>query len=333
MTEAPSKIDTKHGAPASGKPKLIYIISPSYSGSTLLTFLLARHPAIATIGELKATAHGDLEIYHCSCGSRFLDCPFWAAIQVSARQRGLNFSLEDFQTHFAESNPLVDRILGAQVRGGLFETLRSLCIQAVPQIRQAHRRILEQNFVLADLIRQKLGGSYFLDGSKDPNRLLYFLRSDKWDIHVIKMIRDGRAQCNSQRNKKYFHGSFGDAACEWKKTIHQIERVCAGVSHNRLHDLTYETLCAGPGEALDKVWDFLGISPIATEEHEINLKGEEQHILGNEMRTSSNITIRLDEGWKSKIGARELDDFERIAGSLNRRFYPEPAAASPSGSV
>ena len=39
---------------------LVYILSPSYSGSTLLTFLLNTHPEIATIGELKAQALGNL---------------------------------------------------------------------------------------------------------------------------------------------------------------------------------------------------------------------------------------------------------------------------------
>ena len=49
---------------------LIYIMSPSFSGSTLLTFLMGAHPSVATVGELKATSLGDIDEYDCSCGSR-----------------------------------------------------------------------------------------------------------------------------------------------------------------------------------------------------------------------------------------------------------------------
>ena len=47
----------------SERPRLLYILAPSYSGSTLLTYLLSQHDAIATVGELKATSRGDLDTY------------------------------------------------------------------------------------------------------------------------------------------------------------------------------------------------------------------------------------------------------------------------------
>ena len=59
---------------------LVYILAPSYTGSTLLTFLLAQHKSIATIGELKATAREDLETYRCSCGSLMRKCHFWKTL-------------------------------------------------------------------------------------------------------------------------------------------------------------------------------------------------------------------------------------------------------------
>ena len=55
---------------------LVYIASPSYSGSTLLTFLLNAHRDVATMGELK-WGPIDLETYCCSCGELLTACPFW----------------------------------------------------------------------------------------------------------------------------------------------------------------------------------------------------------------------------------------------------------------
>ena len=54
----------------------IYITSASFSGSTLLTFLLNTHPEIATIGEMKGDSM-DVERYRCSCGDPIGRCPFW----------------------------------------------------------------------------------------------------------------------------------------------------------------------------------------------------------------------------------------------------------------
>ena len=75
----------------------VYIASPSYSGSTLLTFLLAAHPEVASIGELKASAMGDADAYTCSCGAPIRRCPFWRRVCDELARRGLDFDLDDFQ--------------------------------------------------------------------------------------------------------------------------------------------------------------------------------------------------------------------------------------------
>lgn len=58
------------GARVSAMTKPVYITSASCSGSTPLTFLFGAHPDIATAGELKAIAMGDIEEHNGSCGAR-----------------------------------------------------------------------------------------------------------------------------------------------------------------------------------------------------------------------------------------------------------------------
>lgn len=58
------------GARVSAMTKPVYITSASCSGSTPLTFLFGAHPDIATAGELKAIAMGDIEEQDGSCGAR-----------------------------------------------------------------------------------------------------------------------------------------------------------------------------------------------------------------------------------------------------------------------
>src|SRR5687767_15395896 len=107
---------------------LLYIASPSFSGSTLLTFLLNAHADIATIGELK-WGDIDLQTYHCSCGSLLRECRFWQAVESQMKEPGLPFDLKRPATDFrCRERELVDHIVRARVRGPLFESLRDAAV-------------------------------------------------------------------------------------------------------------------------------------------------------------------------------------------------------------
>ena len=69
---------------------VLYILGPSYSGSTLLTLLLAQHPQIATIGELKAATVGRIPDYRCSCGQLLRECALWRDVQARMQRRGFD---------------------------------------------------------------------------------------------------------------------------------------------------------------------------------------------------------------------------------------------------
>ena len=302
------------------KPNLIYLLSPSYSGSTLLTLLLAQHPKIATIGELKATARGDVEKYKCSCGQNILECSFWKKLSKRCQESHIQFKVENFGTHFCSDNCLWSKILGAQVRGSTFELIRKLLLRHTPGLKSIFQTILNQNYFLSHDIAVIQDAEYFLDGSKDPNRLLYFLESGLWNVKVVKIYRDGRAQSNSQRSKFKFSGTFEDSAIEWKKTIRQMEIVSRYIPSSNLHTLKYETLCSYTDQTLSEIFDFLNLEKLLLDWNKLDLKSEENHILGNEMRTKDNIRISLDEKWKKQVSDAELRDFERIAGHVNREI-------------
>lgn len=319
--------------PAGGRRRLVYILSPSFSGSTLLTLMLAQHPRIATIGELKATAMGATDSYACSCGSPIGDCAFWNGLRERCRTEGIPFAVEDFGTHFAASNRWVDRILGAQIRGGGFELLRRVLL-ALPPGASTYRSVLERNTRLIDLICELQGSDLFVDGSKDPQRLLYFQRSGNWDVRVIRMFRDGRAQSHSRRQKPRNPVNFEGAAREWKKTIGQMERVCEAMGAGRVHTLHYEALCADPNHELAEIWRFLDVEPVDQDWGNLDLKGTPHHILGNKMRTQSRIRLSLSTEWQEQMSAEEKEVFESIAGSTNRALgYGEPVEASRSAGL
>ena len=128
--------------------KLIYILSPSYSGSTLLTLLMANHPQIGTIGELKATSMGDIESYRCSCGNYIKSCEFWGTLTRSLQSEGSDLDLSDFNTHFSSSGWLRNKIMSARVQGTFLELLRHLALNYIPPIRSEEKTLLDRNQLL-----------------------------------------------------------------------------------------------------------------------------------------------------------------------------------------
>ena len=145
--------------------------------------------------------------------------------------------------------------------------------------------------------------------------ILYFDRSGNWNIKLIKMYRDGRAQSNSNRKKKSNNMDYISSVKEWKKTVKQMERVTDYVSIDDVYTLRYEDLCQSPGKYMDELWDYIGIERIERNWSEIDINKEGNHILGNNMRTK--VHVALDEGWRSDVTKSELDLFQKIAGDIN----------------
>ncbi len=295
--------------------ELLYILSPSYSGSTLLTLLLAQHPDVTTIGELKGTAMGPLEDYTCSCGEKIQACDFWQQMVAKVPE----FRLEQFGTHFRSENAFHDRVLRAQVRGPLFESLRRLAL-LWPSLAKRYRKVQERNRQFIEVACEAQAGRWFLDGSKDPHRLAYLKDSNNYRIKVIEMYRDGRAQSHSQRKKNYHGGSFARACEEWKSTIAQMQRVLRRFNKNDILRVKYEDLCSDPNQVMANIQNFLGVPIVEQNWSSVNLRQVPHHIIGNNMRTKDDISIRLDNAWLDDLTQEDKKTFETIAGSTNHQL-------------
>ncbi len=294
---------------------LIYIASPSFSGSTLLTFLLASHPDIATIGELKWWSV-DLEDYRCSCGELLKECGFWASVRSEMASRGIEFDLADPKTRFRLSEHGVgDRVLRARVRGRLFETVRSGLLATLPGLSRFYAETIHRNRNVMQVVMALQGGRMFLDGSKEPIRLKHFAQAGGFNIRVIHLIRDGRAVTNSGIKNQQL--TVERSAREWVLSHRQIERLDRHLAPNRLMRLRYEDLCADPGGNMREVFEFLGLDAAKADQ---DFHAGEQHILGNRMRLTFSSKIELDEKWRSMLTTADLEVFERIGGELNRRY-------------
>lgn len=295
--------------------ELIYIAAPSYSGSTLLTFLLNTHPDIATVGELKWGTIDTLT-YRCSCGERLVDCAFWLSIKARVEQKGLIFDFDrpptDFRLH---NNSLGDRFMRARNRGPMFEALRSTAIAMLPNCRKRIAMAARVNKAAAEAILFLQKGRILLDASKDPVRLMHMMKTGDFNVRVLHLIRDGRGVTNSTIKKKGLDPET--AANDWGQTHRQIERLTADMQDGTHRKVRYEDLCRDTVMECESIFAFLGLEPSKAT---LSMEDTPHHVLGNAMRLASMDKIKLDESWRNELDERSLRIFESVAGLQNRRY-------------
>ena len=301
---------------AAKRRHLVYILGPSYTGSTLLTFLLAQHPNIATIGELKASARGDLNTYCCSCGALQLECNFWKQVAEEMQKLDTSFTLDDFGTHFRTQRWLSDRLLRARIHREPFELARASMLGLLAGHRRRLRDILERNRQIIEVICRFQQAGVFLDGSKDPVRLKHLYCAGYWDMKVIYLIRDGRGATNPYM--RHYNVPMEVAAREWCRPHRECDQVVRQLGSSACVTIHYEDVCTATEEALHDIYAFIEID---SEGDGLTWRDSSDcHILGNEMRLRSPGEVRLDEKWRRTLPERDLGTFVRIAGELNRSY-------------
>jgi Sulfotransferase family len=321
-----------------GTPRLAYILAASHSGSTLLAMLLGSHPEICTVGELKATALGDVERYRCSCQARIRDCRFWAGVAQDMGRRGFGFDITDAGTDFAAgASGYVRRLLRPLHRGPLAEAVRDAALALSPRWRARLSRIQAVNAALVECLCARTGRGVIVDSSKVGLRLKYLLRNPALDVRVIRLIRDGRgvaltylepATFADARDPNLRGGGTGgdraaerlamaDAAREWRRSNEEAAAIVRSLAPSRWLEVRYETLCRDPVSTLRTLFEFLGVGATRVN---LDFRAASHHVIGNGMRLDSTSEIRLDESWRSVLGVQERQTFERVAGALNRRL-------------
>jgi len=317
--------------------RLVYLLGPSHSGTTLLALLLGSHPEIATVGELKQTSLGDRARYRCSCGVEIRDCPFWAAVREDLRAGGWSFEPGDGSTDLvAGRGTCVRRLLRPLHRGWAFEVARDLALHAAPGWRDHLACWQRSNARLAEAVCRVAGKALLVDSSKVAIRLKYLLRNPALDVRVVRVIRDGRAVMLTHMDPARFAdaaderlrggGSGGDRAAErrsaaegaleWRRSNEEAACALRALPREAWREVRYEQLCADPPATLAPVLNWLGVDPRAR----LQLARGAYHVIGNGMRLDSTRDVRLDDRWRTAVSPEALATFDSVAGDLNRRL-------------
>lgn len=322
---------------SAGRPQLCYISAASHSGSTLLAMLLNAHPDICTIGELKLSNIGDTQAYRCSCRRLISECEFWRNLVSRMSTGDKPFELTKADMHLGDlQSAYARRLLRPLHRGPGMELLREALLGLSPTWRRELPAWQDRNRRLLDAIGDVSGCGVVVDSSKIGVRLKYLLRTPGIDVRVLKLVRDGRAvaltymdafRYADARDREMRGGGTGAqehkdlpmsaAAREWRRSNEEARAVLSRVDSDRYLQVRYEDLCADVSGTLGRIVEFIGLGH--SEEYR-RFKEVEHHVVGNGMRLDGSSEVVLDDRWKQVLDRSNLEEFERVAGAMNRSF-------------
>ncbi len=289
------------------KLKYIYIVSPRYSGSTLLSFLFATHPEVSTIGERKKfyvkSLKPDQDESRCSCGQDFVECQHWNRIKqrvlkrVSAPQ--LTTNVTDFVVH---RNKYVNYLTHRMVTWVVINELPRFLLpfrSKVGELCLVNRIIVEEALRIDD-------NRMFLDSSKPIQHAIYLSLIADFDLYVINLTRDPRAQISSALN--YNDWSVERATQYWSREMRQNRRILKKW-HVKQLKVRYEDLCQDPGWQMNNIFEFVGLDPTKSS---LDFRAQPRHIMGNgSMRLGSTAEIEERKDWLLRLKKDEIEHIER----------------------
>ncbi|GIK76577.1 MAG: sulfotransferase [Acidobacteria bacterium] len=305
--------------------RFLYIAGTSFTGSTLLSFLLNLHPQIVAVGEMTGPFRGvtDRREYPCSCGAKLSECPFWAAVGVEMAGRGLRFDPEHWDLRFDPENALSRRALTSSLRSNRADALRDSVAEHAPVLGKRIRAISRRNEAVVASARAITGKPVFVDASKNINRARQLDRTTSLSPHVVHLVRDALGFVASKKSRAGKSaraaraGRVGDASRYWSRRSAQAERLFAALPPERRLRVRYEDLCADPEREFGRVCALLGLEPLPGP---YEFLAGEHHIIGNRMRLSSSSEIVLDERWREILTAEEAEAVRRSTERHRRAF-------------
>lgn len=286
------------------RSNFLYVTSSSYSGSTLLAFLLNTHPEIFTVSEMIGWNFAEDEDFRCSCGEPLDRCIFFAKIAKDLSTGNLPFKPNQFGTTFRiVASERLNRYLTQnfpRYRNSFLERMRDAIIWHLPVLGHRCKRIALANLTFVKTSLRYSGSKIFVDVSKEPHRMRHLSRIPEFDMSILYLVRDIRGVVVSNMRERA--NDIRTAARIWLYDQHDIMRISQEFAQT--HTLHYEDLCMNVDHELAAIHSFLGISHVAYPGH---FKGGEHHILGNSMRTKEISKIVVDQKWMSALTSKQLD--------------------------
>jgi len=283
-------------------PKVATINSTSFSGSTLLTFLLNSHSQIFTVGHMIGYRYSPDEDFRCSCGETLEECPFFSTLKSDFGAAELPFSYREFGTRYELSrNDRLNRILTAQVRflaNSTLERARDFLVRLNPFWAMRLDRQNRSNLTFVDTALAYSKTAVFVDSTHSAYRLRKLSRIEQVQLYPIQLLRDFRGVIYSHIKNKGWDVELSWRA--WLREQHEFVRILP--EFKRTLPIYYEDLCADTDATLGSIHEHLGLQ---AEPFSGDFKSTEHHVLGNQMRLGK-ANISQDQRWPRELKKEDL---------------------------
>lgn len=303
----------------------VFLASSAYSGSTLLSYLLGAHPAIATVSAASGgRRQSRINEYRCSCGRLLTECPFWDAVRQEMLRRGYpDFDLAHFHLGFdVAPGSRRERLRTGSLRWNLLESARDLALDRLAGRGRAMRAVGRRNADFAEAVMGLSQASVYVDASKERMRIRHLRRYLPTPLKVIHLVRDVRGVATSAlHHASAARDGAESAARTWAATNRTILRHLDELPERDHTTVRYEDLCRDPAAALERLYAFCGVDPARARDPLGDVA--EQHLLGNRRRLGAWTEIRLDERWRTELPVAEQERALELGGAVQRRLYPE----------
>jgi hypothetical protein len=110
---------------------------------------------------------------------------------------------------------------------------------------------------------------------------------------------------------------MADAAKVWVAEHRKQRIVQRDIADSKIFEVRYEALCSNPELELSRLCNFFGVE--FTPNILLFPQSVRHAVGGNPMRfDNSNRKIELREHWRNELSEKQLEEFDRVGGELNR---------------
>ena len=306
------------------KIKVLSIVGPGRSGTTVLAGILGSVEGVVDVGELRwLWRRGLIERRTCGCGLPVDECPLWSAVvaEVVAERTG---STGDVAAEIAAAQELLTS------RRHRLRVIRSAATGADWRPLEPIRTVTAQ---LVQALAEVSGARVVVDSSKRAQDAAVLTGLPDIDHYVLHMVRDPRAVAFSWgRQDKTIRVAGGTRAMGSRGLLSSVSRWMEnglGAAALRPHlpsdrwlSLRYEDFAAHPRAAIESILAFLGEEGASPFVDDDSVVLDVNHtVAGNPNRFQvGKVRIRLDDEWRRSMPRSRQLLVQALTWPLRRRF-------------
>jgi hypothetical protein len=304
--------------------KVLSIVGPGRSGTTILAGILGSVEGVVDVGELRwLWRRGLLERRTCGCGLPVDECPLWSAV-VADVVAGRSRTTADVATEVAAAQ---DLLISRRHR---LRVIRSAATGADWPPLEPVRTATAQ---LVRAVAEVTGARVVVDSSKRAQDAAVLTGLPDVDHYVLHMVRDPRAVAFSWgKQDKTIRVAGGTRAMGSRGLLSSVSRWMEnglGATALRPHlpahrwmSLRYEDFAAHPRATVSRILDFLGEDGVPPFVDDDSVVLDVNHtVAGNPNRFSvGKVRIRLDDEWRRSMPRHRQFLVQALTWPLRLRF-------------